>query len=478
MTQRIKVTPEQLRQGSQQLRQASSKLEEIGSRVGNAYNRMDAEAQSAAGLSGRVREAQSRAAALAQEVTGLAIYLAAKAYALEQADRAGFDGMATIWSLPAGQAILKLKKTGLPNRLGLNQVDATRRLGTLFVAQEAQVQPNITYLLPNPKTVLTISNRSNDLLDIIKYVLDHRQATYAFFKDGGRWLNDILETKGFVGGFDKFYDIVFGTRTQQGELFNRLDKGGGSIGLSFLSVGLGVVGDWYEKTYTIGGTSDIDWTKTIGVNVINVGITTVIGGSAFLINSVVQLGGTVGLAVQGAYNKAIATDSNRQILADGVDRTKDALERADLGRVTKAAAEIVYTEEVTARLDTMRNSWDMVNRVAQEPTMATFGAAIMEYQQKQAANSASRFASNAESFMAVPRFVDGVVDLKISADNAMINTGIATANRFLQQLPFDQATKAQIDDKFTQVIKANERQTQAQVQRVNFASRDWTTWFH
>lgn len=93
MSQRIKVRPDQLRQGAQQLRQASSKLQELGSRVAAAYNCMDAETRSAAALGGKVRNAQARATALAQEALRLASYLEAKGNGFEQADRAGHAGL-------------------------------------------------------------------------------------------------------------------------------------------------------------------------------------------------------------------------------------------------------------------------------------------------------------------------------------------------------------------------------------------------
>jgi uncharacterized protein YqgC (DUF456 family) len=87
MAYRIKLQPAQLRQSAQQLRQAGSQIQELGGRAVNAYNRMDAESRSASGLGGRVRQAQTRAAALAQEALRLASYLETKANAFKQADQ-------------------------------------------------------------------------------------------------------------------------------------------------------------------------------------------------------------------------------------------------------------------------------------------------------------------------------------------------------------------------------------------------------
>lgn len=601
MTQRIKVTPEQLRQGAQQLRQASSQLEEIGSRVGNAYNRMDAEARSAAGLGGRVREAQSRAAALAQEVTGLAIYLAAKANALEQADRAGFDGMrgvmptisalqnssrqfpqsspdsvqsqlllgslfATGSTVTGGFTTVMqwmvdhpergISSQGEANNSWLNQAKrdpyaviraAETNMGGVFdlmQGRENKKSPDLQIyqigenefvvlvqgsdmnqvggmnpLFPNAfisglgfSTAFTKTIRAK-LLDLAKR---HPNANINFVgysqggieiqnlaKDQAFWKNSSLNiasisTYGTPNTFDNS-NVAHNYDAPEDIVSNY----GTPLGIMTILIGIGMVGpnshiartmykgvevhtsDYFNesssKTRQEMAHTPVPWSNASREWVLRDSaddgdhsyqeVATV-----FLVNSAVQLGGTVGFIVQGAYNNA--TGSNWQISARDGDTTRDALERADPDKVTKAAAEIVYTEAVTARLDTMRNSWDMVTRIAREPTTATFGAAIVEYQQKQAASSASRFASNTESLMAVPRFVDGVIDLKISTENAVLNTGIATANRFLQQLPYDQTTKARLDNEFTQTIAANERQTQAQVQRVNFASSDWTTWFH
>ncbi|MEI6776381.1 MAG: CHAP domain-containing protein [Chloroflexales bacterium] len=119
MSQRIRVQPDQLRQSAQQLRQASSKIHDSGSRVSNAYNQMDAESRSAAGVGGRVRQAQSRAAALAEEAMRLATYLETKANAFEQADRAGFEGLRGIASsIEALQVSIKELPQTIPNQVG------------------------------------------------------------------------------------------------------------------------------------------------------------------------------------------------------------------------------------------------------------------------------------------------------------------------------------------------------------------------
>jgi len=494
MSYRIKVQPDILRHNAQQLRHASNQLRDIGSRVENAYNRMQAEARSAAGMGGTVRQAQSRATALADDALRLAVYLETKANAFEQADRQGHSAFDDIWHNPQLRTLLGLILGGVAPGILMNDVARFLGLGALITGQGLQAGQNIARTsmttlqvggMMLPKLLAQIDPEllkdSGDMsLDLIKVALEKRGITYNLFQDAGRWLNTAFDTRGNVGRATDAYNQIFGTRSSQADLLGKLDSWKSQSLFFGLDAAFGIANDYYNREYLVDGTQDIDWSKTVGVNLVDAGITTAIastqvGAVVLLVNGAIQIGGTVGFAAQGAYNNAIATESNRQLLNQDVDMAKDALGRADLDNVIKAGAELVY-DTFTNNLNAMKNTWEMGERIARDPSLETFNSAINEYYDKQKPSQDKVLGSLGNVGMSVLRLGDGLGDLKYSAESAITNTAIATGNSVVQHLPLDQSTKNSVDRFLTEQIAANNRRTNEFVNTFNFEKSDWHTW--
>jgi hypothetical protein len=131
---RILVTPEKLHAMAQQFQQASRQLHDTSSRIGSAYSRMDAEARSASGLGGRVRQAQTRAQSLADEAQAMARYLQRKAQEFENADRQGASDINI--SLARVSSIWDATKAISPLMLGII-AESHLQLGQIFKLPQA-----------------------------------------------------------------------------------------------------------------------------------------------------------------------------------------------------------------------------------------------------------------------------------------------------------------------------------------------------
>jgi hypothetical protein len=289
-------------------------------------------------------------------------------------------------------------------------------------------------------------------------------------------LNEITDSRGFVGASDDAYKLLFGTKTDQAKLLNLLDSKWVGGALNVADVAAGITEDWYNKTYTINGTENIDWAKLIGVNAMDTGIqaaigATGIGGTILLINSGVQLGGTVGLSLQKSYDSLIASDSNRDLLNKSTENASQALKRADIGNVTKSAAELIYS----VQFEGIGDGINMVSKVAQNPSLDTFNQALDEYQKKRWESVSSSFGNTLRS---VGDFADGVVDLGVTASAAVNNTEIATVSSVVQHLPIDQSIKDNIDKSLTHTIERNQRTAESAMNLFNFGKDNQGKWFN
>lgn len=494
MSQRILVRPEQLRQRAQQLKQSAGTLREIRNRIGRAYSGMDLETRSAAGVGGRVSRAQSQAAALADDALRMANYLDRKAQEFEQADRMGLQNLGNLANTPAFQALAQAPRTNAAPIIAAQAATPLLLAGTLAapgdqgrvhvttLSPTAVEQAGLTSVATDPDTLVAVGENSSFLLELVMQTPEHRQATYDYFLDVGRWMNDAFDTRGYVGRSEDLYHWAFGTRTDQGRLLRLLDHPGAQTAFFALDAAFGVAGDVANSTYTVAGTGDLDWTKTIGVNTIDTGITTAIastgvGAAVLLINGGVQIVGTAGLGIQGALNSAVATDSNRHLLEKDIALARDALDRADLRNVVRETSEWIYDSGVR-QVEQVANTWDMVTTIAQEPTWDTFTEAASDFALKERQADQALQASRNDALRSVPEFLDGVVDLAITIRSAAENTEIAARNSFVQHLPIDQSWKDRAEDVATTTIKANQSVTRRRVDLFDFSSADPTTWFN
>jgi len=344
----------------------------------------------------------------------------------------------------------------------------------------------------NPDVSTRVGKFSGSLLEVLRKLLENRKATYLLFKDGGRYLNAILETRGYVTKSEIWYKLIFGTKTDQGRFLKDidvLDRMGSKVRFGFvffgLDVALGISEDVYSKEYVINGSGEIDWTKTVLVNFVDGGITTAIsaiwvgpvpvGLIVLFVNAGVQLGGTLLFSAQGWYNNVIASESNRQLLKRDVEIAEDALDRADLGKVTKSVAELAYDTGATSIGD-IKNGWEFVTEVASNPSWNTFTSAGASYMSKAEDSRNKRLEAIKNTGMTTLRFVDGASDLQGSIQNAVNNTTTATFNGIIQKLPVNDDIKSKIDKVSTKVIEDNQRRTEQQVNTWNFESDNWRSW--
>lgn len=310
MSQRIKVQPDRLRQSAQQLRQASSKLHDIGSRVGNAYNRMDAEARSAAGVGGRVRQAQSRAAALAQEAMRLATYLETKANALEQADRAGFDGLRGIAS-----SIEALQ--GSSQQFPQLFPDAAQRqllLGSLF-ATGSMVMGGFTtvmqWMVDHSKDRTSIIEGTKGIIDIKGAIKDLSLLKELDFSKGSAYVNEVIirgsreakEALFLKPGTTHIKSITGFAEQLSPGISNQLFRGVGKVttGAAITTMIFTAIGKGFENYETYKDDKQA-WQKTTAATTLDTVVTTacVAGGTALVATAGgALLGGALGAATGG-----------------------------------------------------------------------------------------------------------------------------------------------------------------------------------
>ncbi len=131
---RILVRPEYLREFGAQWQRTAGELQSIAGRLGGAIGSLDWETRQQAGVEGMVNEARRRAGALAGQAEAFARYLASKAQAFEEADRAGVSAIGQVmgafteaWHQAAGwwqrlQPVLNFPRTLLNRVLSLGQV--------------------------------------------------------------------------------------------------------------------------------------------------------------------------------------------------------------------------------------------------------------------------------------------------------------------------------------------------------------------
>lgn len=93
---RIKVHPGYLRELGSQWQRAAGELQSIAGRLDGALGGLDWETRQKVGVEGLVNDARRRANALAGQAEAFARYLAAKAQAFEEADRAGASAVGQV----------------------------------------------------------------------------------------------------------------------------------------------------------------------------------------------------------------------------------------------------------------------------------------------------------------------------------------------------------------------------------------------
>ena len=263
----------------------------------------------------------------------------------------------------------------------------------------------------------------------------------------------------YRGDFDKFL---------RGKWFQN-----GMLGIGYA---LSVLGDISEGAY------DADVLKNLGVNGIDLGTNVAIGATqvgavVLLVNGVVQLGGNLELGIQKVTAGFISTDDEmRDILLADADRKGDALDRMDLGNVTKEFGETVYdvylADSVEVGKAAVKGFWDLahdpsydnlvnitnsLNQLAREKqpsvgekivnVVLPGSAMLMDPRGREGLRDTGKAALNV---------VDGLADYVVSGVGDKVNRNIAFTSKTVDVLPLDDNLKHAVNETAKDMMEASQ----------------------
>ncbi|MEW5987855.1 MAG: WXG100 family type VII secretion target [Chloroflexota bacterium] len=178
-------------------------------------------------------------------------------------------------------------------------------------------------------------------LDFMNFFAGDRGFTHEALRSLGRWLNDFLNTRGYVGAMDDLYRSLAQSLPYQGAIDKLLKSDWFGKGLLVTDFAFGSLYDWNTGRY------GDDLAKTLGVNAINTGIQGLValnpyGAAALVINGVVQVGGTIQVGVQRTLADLIADGDMQAWLEADAGRVELAVQQMDLTNVSREIGEAFY----------------------------------------------------------------------------------------------------------------------------------------
>ncbi len=215
----------------------------------------------------------------------------------------------------------------------------------LYFANELQTVANVFEKADN---VIGASDQSSKLMKG-EFVDDSSSFPWRDFYDADRAFLDIVST--FLGSRGEFKQMLklLGMSKAYGFFKDGIPYRG-SIDTLFRSArpwmfGINAVIGTLEDVYD--GTYGDNILKAVGVNVLDTGMNALLSsnpytGAALLINGTVQLAGNLGVGLDKIANDFIATDDvTRKLLLDQIEYKADALDKVDLGNITKSLSESI-----------------------------------------------------------------------------------------------------------------------------------------
>jgi uncharacterized protein YukE len=309
---RIRVETNRLRDTSREVQQVSEQLRALDGRLGGAIGRLDWQVRGQANIDGRSNDARSRARSLCSQAEELSRRLSGAAQAFEDADRAGVGAVGTV-----SQAFVSAQQGWMLGRgstylLDTELVDANLRLGELVrEIPEAARQAEVDELATRAKQLKTIALVGRTKIrDAFPYLLP----------------------------------FTVDLRTNP---FRRIKAGTG--GAFLIDTALNFLArpeDWNVRGLAVAGTK------------------TLIDGFIFwkvrVANAVLQLGGSAAIWGTTELGKAFAVDAMQiEALNQSSAKAQGALEKIDLGRVTRSVAELVVDYNVARFESISRASRDL-----------------------------------------------------------------------------------------------------------------------
>jgi len=207
----------------------------------------------------------------------------------------------------------------------------------------------------------------HDIANLIKDLNNNRTIVRQGFIEVGRLLNAILGP-GYRKMMEEFYSNLAGLVPYRGAVDDFLRSKAVKGKLTVIGLGLSIWQDVAEGEY------EGDIAKIVGVNILDTALTagiaaTQVGAVVLLVNSVIQVTGNLQVAVQRAVAPLLSQD--RQIqdhLREDADRAEDALEKADLGKVTKELSETVYDVYIGSQLEKAALIRDALEEARRDPS--------------------------------------------------------------------------------------------------------------
>ena len=303
------------------------------------------------------------------------------------------------------------------------------------------------------------------LLEQLGDASNNRAATREFFRNAGRYLNSATDSRGYVGQFDELYRSLF---VNQLPYNGRVAQFLTPANFAIISAASDMAVDLDEGAY--GG----DWQKIIGVNSVHGAgeyalATNPYGAAALTINALYQLGGRMDHAVSGYLHQFVQDQDMRTILDQGLDRSSEALDRADLRNVTKGLAEVVYEASWLDEMATFNNvvvdnfgDWMQGDRSLSSlnSTFNMIGSELMDENllQRMFIVDPDAITAAGDTLGAAGDFIDGFVDYRVSQIGLRGNQGVALLDGAVQDMPFvPDSVKSIVHDTATDFMQTNDR---------------------
>lgn len=296
-------------------------------------------------------------------------------------------------------------------------------------------------------------------LDIIQGLVQNRTATRSALRELGRLLNALTEQRGHVGLIDDIYKFLIADGIPyRGSIDKLLKSGWFKGGLVAADALFGLFNDLNQGTY------GDDYLKAGGVNTIDALIqfgiaSNPIGAVTLITNSALQVGGTLQVGVQRTLADLFAVDTEMgSLLQQDANAVASAVEKANLGNVTKEIGEGIYTN-ISNRLSAMADSAQLgmqgIKDLWQNPSWQTLQSVAEKQWAFNKVHQADLLSSvlGPASFLLIPtstdgwreygeaalaaaNVVDGLADWSVATGTSMSNQSVNAVTQIVNHMPF------------------------------------------